>query len=162
MRQFSISTNRRYCRLWWTNIFHPHWNHNKWSVTFVVSNDCYLKPPAGKSDREINRLFGVCFGVKKDSWNIGWCSSVKENWHEIYAYNDCDTKLIGRVKANKPYSVMVESIRDKYHFTCLDLAASIDIPKSKEKKLQFPLYPSHGVNGTAKERETFFIDFNAL
>jgi len=170
MRQFTIKRNRHYCQYWWTKFFKPRWRHRKWTVTFIISNDCWWNPPRSEDDRDINKLYGVGFGFNhhKNSWGIGWIPDFeKENWFNIYAYcynrDGHVFKLIGGIKADRPYSVSVESIRDKYWFTCLDLGAFIDIPNiNKDYKLQFDLYPYHEGDNKSPKEETFFIDFNAL
>ena len=171
MHQFNIKRGRHFCRWWWTKLFHPRWNHKKWNIVFILSDNCYWTPPRNPDDNDINKLYGCGFGFNhhKNSWRIGWNPIFnKTNCFNLYAYvyDEQDghiSKLIGEVKANKPYAVMVETIGDKYWYTCLDLGAFIDLPNvNKDYKLQFDLYFYAGGNNTAIHDMTLFIDYQPL
>ena len=169
MPQFSIRKNRHYCRWFWVKMFNPRWNHNKWSIEFVIHADNWIEYREGET---INKLYGCGFGFShhENSWRIGWTYNFKKKgcfFIHAYCYDETGThidKLIGEVHGNKKYTITVESMRDKYYFTCLDLGAVIvDIPNiHKDCKLQFDLYPYHGGKLTAPQDETFFIDYQPL
>ena len=172
MRQFNIKKGRHHCNYWWTKLFRLRWNHKKWNVVFILSDNCYWTPPRNDDDGDINKLYGCGFGFNhhKNSWRIGWVPVFnKENYLNLYAYvyDEAErghiSRLIGEVKVNRPYAVTVEIVDDKYRFTCLDLGVFIDMPNvNKDCKLQFDLYFYAGGNNPAIHDMTCFVDFNPL
>ena len=169
MKQFTINKGKHYCTSAWKKFFRPRWGHDKWLLSFILTEDCWWAPPRNQDDFEdINKLYGCGFGSNhhKNSWRLGWIPVfTKKNCFSIYAYVYDKTgqhiaEELGEVKANKACTVSVEVKDKKYWFSCLDLGQQVCLPNEhKDCKLQFDLHPYHGGNNTAPQKETFFIDY---
>ena len=136
--------------------------HKKYNVAFILPEDCWYKVRNGSDD--FNRIFGVQFG--KGYWELEWIPAYyKTGVIELYALvadgNITDRKLIGEIKINKPYSLMVELDGKKWWFTCLDIGAFVDLPdRDIYTKLQFRKLPR--INTKRKEDLTLFVEFNSM
>jgi hypothetical protein len=171
MKQFTIKKGNHYSTGAWTKVFHPMWDKNSWAVSFIITDDCYWDTPRNHDDlTDVNKLFGVGFGLNhhRNSWRLGWQPDFdRNNWFEIFMYtydeNGHVTRKLMDVKANKVYSVTVESKDNKYWFTCLDVGVMEYVDNiNKDCGLQFPLYPYAGGDNSAIRDMTFFIDYKAI
>ena len=172
MKQFNILKGRHYSRWRWTKLFHPRWNHKKWSLVVILGEGWWWDKPRNNDDYDLDKIYGTGFGFDhhKNSWRLACRPNfIKKNTVFVYGYT-YDTregkhvsKELGEHTINKPYKWTIESIDGKYRFINLDLGIKEDMLNTlPDCRLQFDLSPYAGGNNVSKDDRVCWIEFKPL
>lgn len=170
MRQYLIKKGNHYCSI---SIFERiaaiGWKVNKYSVRFVMNNNCWWAPPRNNDDNDLNKLTGVSFGLNDHS------NSVRFTWVpdfttpgriKIYGYTYDDKKsdpkfaylYITSVQVGQSCEGSIEKQGNQYVFKVNGVSISMD-NLHPDPSLCFRLYPYFGGNNTAPQDMNIDIEY---
>lgn len=164
MKKYTILKGWHYAFFLFGRLFGWHYNKKKFVINFNFSKDCCWAPPRDQNDYDLNKLYGLTFGlfsIHKSSVRLTWVPNFNKGWEDyisLYGYtydpsfSGHQSKYLCDVKVDTDYSCNISITDDKYIFDMTSLGIKIEMDKTSNKKLEKEIYPYVGGNNTAIQK----------
>ena len=168
MKKYTILKNWHYAFFLFGRLFGWYHGKDRFEIKFKFSSECWWNPPRNQDDYDLNKLFGLSFGlfsIHKDSVRFTWCPDFDNVGKiKIYGYvydsnkKDHDSLYLCTVDVDKEYTGYLYLSGDKYIFQIGTDTITMD-NKTPDKKTQKEIYPYFGGNNKAIIKMYIWVSF---
>jgi len=153
MKKYTILKGWHYAFFLFCRLFGWHYNKKNISIRFKFESDCWWNPPRNQDDYDLNKLYGLTFGlltIHTASVRLTWVPNFeKEGYISLYGYI-YDPSFSGHkslylcdVQVEGEYVCALTITEDKYIFDMSPLG-KIEMDKTIERKIEKEIYPYFG------------------
>ena len=170
MKRYKILKGWHYAFFLFGRLCGWHYDKKQFIINFKFSSECYWVPPRNQDDYDLNKLYGITFGmfnIHKDSVRLTWVPKFGSNLISIYGYiydkssPEHVSQYICDVEMEKEYTALITLEDKKYHFSLNGTEIYMD-NTTPDNKVQKEIYPYFGGNNRAITTMYVYADLMAV
>lgn len=168
MKIYIIPKRWHYAKFFWGRFGGWHYDKKHFHISFMFGKDCWWFPPRNDDDYDLNKLYGLSFGlfsIHKNSIRLAWAPDFMEEgkikiFGYVYDKGVRTSQYIATVNVDATYLANIDVVSTKYKITVNGNTIEMD-NALQGSYFQKEVYPYVGGNNTAIREMTIVVGLNA-